>query len=263
VALRSRTDRAVSAAWILLPIVDIAIALAAFAFAFITFFQAFRDFRPPFQPSPFDSGFFLPFTGAFLFVQVVQIVVAASFAYLIYLLVRRRNEHFARQNRLMNSLISTIREVQVKKGISVEINLSSADRTMRETQFEEGEKSAVLWAILVFLIGIPVLGLVGVIALLYVFYFLGRDWRRHEQREDLYFQDVERACSPLGIAFTLRRLERIPNRSFALYLIATIFTLGIFGIYWLYTLIVDPNNHFRTHVGFEDGLVGGLASALA
>ncbi|MEM0450049.1 MAG: DUF4234 domain-containing protein [Nitrososphaerota archaeon] len=56
----------------------------------------------------------------------------------------------------------------------------------------------------------------------------------------------------------MKRVESIPNRSFVLYLILSMVTLGIFGIYRTYALIRDPNIHFREQAKFEDELLGRL-----
>ena len=59
-----------------------------------------------------------------------------------------------------------------------------------------------------------------------------------------------------------RRETILPDRSFVLYLILTIITLGIFGIYWLYVLLKDPNEHFKHHILVEDRLLGQLESVV-
>ena len=59
---------------------------------------------------------------------------------------------------------------------------------------------------------------------------------------------------PAGRPFTIQRL---PERSFALYLVLTIFT-GIFVYYWLYALVKDPNEHFKYQWEFEDNLTSSL-----
>ncbi|MFQ5950797.1 MAG: DUF4234 domain-containing protein, partial [Candidatus Geothermarchaeales archaeon] len=62
---------------------------------------------------------------------------------------------------------------------------------------------------------------------------------------------------------TLRRDRPMPERSVVLYLVLSIVTLGIFGIYWLYTLIDDPNLHFRHHIHTEDDALGALSGAIS
>ena len=83
-----------------------------------------------------------------------------------------------------------------------------------------------------------------------------KDFYRHERREDGFWEDISKIFGNLEVSFTPpRRMNPIPNRSFILYLILSIITLGIFGIYWLYVLIKDPNEHFKHHVQVDEQLL--------
>jgi hypothetical protein len=182
----------------------------------------------------------------------------------------------------MAVLLSALRALGQQPSASSESQLVTADQTRQQMASEERQRRGLVWAILVAIGIIPVsgtilsipselaspdwlsylgiLGLVSSIVTLYVFYFLGRDFRRHERREDFFYQDVERAAATLGVPFALRRYERMPDRSFALYLVLTLVTAGVFGIYWLYTLISDPNRHVRTQATYENQLLEALGS---
>jgi hypothetical protein len=86
-----------------------------------------------------------------------------------------------------------------------------------------------------------------------------RDFYKHERREDGFWEDISKVLDKCGIKFSVpRRMEPLPDRSFALYLILTILTMGLFGIYWLYVLLKDPNLHFRYHMQVEDQLLSAL-----
>ena len=175
-----------------------------------------------------------------------------SIAILRYKLVKRRNTHFKRQQFLFEDVTSAVRTIAEKKGVDVEAGLSSCNRTVREARAEETEKGAVLWAILSAII---------FFAEWYVSYFLMKDFYKHERREDGFWDDLSKVIDKCGVTFSLpRRTEIIPNRSFVLYLILTIITLGLFGIYWLYVLLKDPNEHFKYHIQAEDELLSALES---
>ncbi len=121
---------------------------------------------------------------------------------------------------------------------------------MREVKAEETEKGAMLWAILSAFV-FP--------ALWYVWYFLTKDFYKHERREDGFWEDMSRILDKSGIKFVVpRRVEPVPERNFVLYLILTIMTVGLFGIYWLYILLKDPNQHFMYHGQIEDQLLSTL-----
>jgi len=65
----------------------------------------------------------------------------------------------------------------------------------------------------------------------------------------------------LGINFSVpRRTEAMPDRSSVLYLILTIITAGLFGIYWVYVLLKDPIEHFKYHIQAESQLLSALES---
>jgi hypothetical protein len=88
-----------------------------------------------------------------------------------------------------------------------------------------------------------------------------KDFYKHERREDGFWEDLSRTLDKIGVTFSVpRRIETTPNRSFILYLILTIITVGLFGIYWLYVLLKDPNEHFKYHVQIEDQLLSTLES---
>ena len=172
-----------------------------------------------------------------------------------YKLVKRRNTHFKRQLFLFEDSIGVVRTIAEKKGVDVEVWLSSFDRALREARAEETEKGAVLWAIL------SAIPWIGTLAEWYVNYFLMKDFYKHERGEDGFWDDVSKVLDKCGVTVSLpRRTKVTPDRSFVLYLILSIITLGLFGIYWLYVLLNDPNEHFKYHVQVEDGLLSALES---
>jgi len=169
-----------------------------------------------------------------------------------YKLVKRRNTHFKRQVFLFEDTVAAVKAIATKKGVDVEVGLASCERTVREAKAEETEKSAVLWAILSAFI---------FLAEWYINYFLMKDFYKHERREDGFWEDLSKTLDKCGITFSVsRRTEATPNRSFVLYLIVTIITMGLFGIYWLYVLLKDPNEHFKYHMQIEDQLLSTLES---
>jgi hypothetical protein len=88
-----------------------------------------------------------------------------------------------------------------------------------------------------------------------------KDFYKHERREDGFWEDIGKVLDKCDIKFSApRRTEILPNRSFVLYLILNIITAGLFGIYWLYVLLKDPNEHFKYHIQIEDELLSTLES---
>ncbi len=257
--MRASTDASMTVWWVgvyLIPIIAGITWTVIFVAALISYAISLAEMSsiptvlPPFPFTPLLSA-----ATAGLYIAII--VSFILFIILTYRLVKRRNYHFRRQILLFEDITSAIRKVTAKKAVDAEFDLGSLDRTLREIKAEEteSEKSAMLWAILT-----PLNGL----ALLYVWYFLMKDFNKHERREDAFWAETRRVLDKAGIKFDVpARTEQLPERSFALYLILTIITVGLFGIYWLYALLIDPNTHFRYHTKIEDQMLPILESGLA
>ncbi len=244
--LRAQTDRQVSVAWILLPIFVILIATVAIAAIFLRVLSTVSDLTASTPPSQISLA---PIFGGLAIIVGVFVIAGVLNLYFFYMLIRRRNQHFPRQQRFFSDLVTFLRGAALRKNVNVDPMLGSMENNLRQTQLEETEKSAILWVILML---VPY---VNFIAFLYVYYFLTTDFYKHERWEDGMLSDAERALAPMGIQFIFHRNDPIPHRSFILYLIISIITLGIFGLYWEYVLIKDPNNHFVNHAVYEPQMI--------
>ncbi|NIR87395.1 DUF4234 domain-containing protein [Candidatus Bathyarchaeota archaeon] len=251
IRMRGESDPMMSTAWILVYLIPIFTAITGILVIFYAVFVAVT--APLIEPGETIA---LPLLAGLTFlVLLLAIIGFIVFIILTYKLVKRRNTHFKRQIFLTEDVVTAVKTIAAKKGIDVEVGLSSVERTVREAKAEETEKGAVLWAILT---AVPY---VGSLAQWYVYYFLMKDSYKHERREDGFWEDLSKTLDKCGITFSVpRRTVTLPNRSFVLYLILTIITLGLFGIYWLYVLLKDPNEHFKYHAQIEDQLLSTLES---
>jgi len=257
VRMRDETDRQVSTLWIILPFAVLGLLVATFLISIITFLATFSELPTPRITNVIFPGNVGPLDGLAALggtLWIASIVVSIIFIYLTYILIKRRNRHFARQHRFYEDLAMVLKEIAARRGANVDAPLSSMDRTLRDMKMEEGQKSAALWAIL------TIIPFIDIIASLYVLYFLTKDFFKHERREDSLLEDVSRSIASLNLGFDPRRTEAVPERNYVLYVILTILTLGIFGIYWWYTLIKDPNVHFKNHIAFENKLLSALSA---
>jgi len=253
IRMRAESDPLMSKAWLLVYLIPI---LAIILGVLVAVFWVIAIATAPMLPVP--SGpigpelIVAPFV---IWIALLYLLVIVGFIVsivLIYKLVKRRNTHFKRQQFLFEDIVSALRAIAKKKEVNVEVEVSSCERTVREVKAEETEKGAVLWAILSAII---------ILAHWYVNYFLMKDFYKHERREDGFWEDVKSVLNKMDVTFSLpRRTEVMPDRSFVLYLILTIITLGLFGIYWLYILLKDPNEHFNYHIQVEDELLSALES---
>ena len=243
---REEADNVMSAAWAIVPLLPVVAILLFLPFMVLSMMMGMGAGAVEAIP----VGAIAPLLSLIVIVPAFIIAGAILSIVLLYKLIKRRNTHFSRVHFLFDDLPNLIRDEATKKNVDVEIPLSSYERTLREVKEEEERKGAVLWAILSAVTGI---------AAFYVYYFLMRDVYKHERGEDALLEDAGRCFTSVDIELpSMRREEPMPNRSFILYLILTFITLGIFGIYWNYVLIKDPNEHFKHHRLMEDQLLQTL-----
>ena len=253
IRMREESDRQLSNVWLLLYILPIIIGIVSAAYTIVSLLSFISSIDPsvttyPYLYDSFAGEFVLSWTVLGLS-SLINFVVAIVLA---YMLVNRRSTHFKRQKFLSEDLIVTIVSLAKKNDIEVEALLSPVEISVREANAEETEKSAILWAVLSAFVPF---------VQLYVYYFLLKDFYRHERREDGFWEDLGRTLKKLGVNFSVpRRTEAMPNRSFVLYLILTIITMGLFGVYWIYVLLKDPNEHFKYHIEAESQLLSALES---
>jgi hypothetical protein len=104
---------------------------------------------------------------------------------------------------------------------------------------------------------IPLILLIAVgelLAMLYMFYFLGKQMYEHDERWLVFEQNAKSVMTKLRWPQIVRmRQSRLEKREFAIYLIVSIFVFP-FVLYWWYALIKDPNTHFTSQWEFEDRL---------
>ncbi|MFB0500403.1 MAG: DUF4234 domain-containing protein [Candidatus Hadarchaeaceae archaeon] len=235
--MRGETDKVLSPLWAFVPLLFFAAAASIAVLGFLIW-----RWEIPAQITLVHAAFIAV-------IALVGIIGALSLLILIYRLIKRRNEHFKRHQLLEQDVVRVLASSTERKRAKIEDKLASVERSTREAGLSEKEQPAFLWAILCFFI--PFVAL-------YVAYFLMRDFYRHEKREDFFLEDLEKTVEPIVALEIPRRFHSIPDRNLILYLVLTILTVGIFGIYWLYSLIVDPNNHFNHQVAWEDKLLSSL-----
>lgn len=169
--------------------------------------------------------------------------------YVLYKLLDRREQHFERMASLREHLIGLLEEAVAGSGGPGglereldELKVLDLDATGRDRY---GDKTPVLWL---------VLGLLTGVTNFYVYYFLNDDFQAHEVSEQAFMLKASSLMEKLGMAWEVPLAETIPQRGFVKYLLLTIVTLGLFGVYWWYTLITDANRHFADHLAWEPRL---------
>jgi len=246
---RLESDKQMSGAWAIVPLLPIIVGVVVFVVVFAAIFSAIGSVGSPGTTTTGTSALGAALVGSIFLLYFLYFVVLVLVAVLIFKLVSRRNTHFNRQILLQEDLISMAKEIAAKKGVDVSILINNMDRNVREARLEETEKNATLYALLY--------GFVW----LYTAYFLMKDFFKHERREDLFINDMLRTFNALGVPINFPyRNPPIPDRSFALYFVLTLITGSIFGVYWVYVLVTDPNNHFRQQMLMEDTIMAQFSS---
>lgn len=253
IKMQKETDRQMSTLWVLVFLLPIIIGIISSIYSFVLLVDIISsiDLTSPYNIS--YNNFVTELETILIAVGFTYFVNVAVSLILTFLLVNRRFKHFKRQKILSEDIIEAIDSLAKTKQTEIEVNLLSLERITIESNAEKIDKNAILWAILSAFI--PFIQL-------YVYYFLMKDYYRHEIREDNFWMDTSRELNKIGVNFSLpQRKEPIPNRSFVLYLTLTIITSGLFSVYWIYILIKDPNEHFKYHIKSENQLITALEHA--
>ena len=258
-----------SLAWITVPLLRVLSVAIFFVIFFAIIFSAIIA-RASGTAASVDIATIL---GLLVAYAVSAFIISVVNALLLYRLVKRRNAHFMRELFLYEDLARVAREAAAKKGIDASVSLNNLERLKRDSSIDERVRDPVLWsAILVFAAGATIpsftsisgfngIAIVSIFAEYYVYYFLMKEWFRHERREDYFLYEFSRIMAALGVNVAPPvRAQHIPDRSFVVYLILTIFTVGFYGVYWVYVLLSDPNNHFRYQAMVEDAVVAQLSA---
>lgn len=201
-------------------------------------------FMPNFQtvpPTPPDVWILGPMLGILVVGVLTGLIIIAV---LLFKLVERRNEHFKRSRTLREGLLKLLEEHEGKTSSRI-ANLRSIHSDLNAS---EDTKSPGLYAILSVLVPFVVL---------YVMYFLTKDIGEHDRRERIFFRNFTDVSEDIGVTVVYPEWKKAPDRSAGLYVVLTL-AIGIFAIYWLWTLIKDPHKHFDSHRILEDHLSSAM-----
>lgn len=175
--------------------------------------------------------------------------------YVFYKLMERRDMHLARVANMVNTSVPLLEEKAAGGGKTEAIGqeLAQLEMVQRQMYEQSRERGAVLWLILAIVTGVA--AFIG-------FYFIMDDLAKHDQLEAQYFTLMSQALAKLGLSSQASQAApNMPDRNFALYLVLSLVTCGIFYFYWLYVLVDDGNSHVEAQVQWEDFIYSSLAAA--
>jgi preprotein translocase subunit YajC len=159
---------------------------------------------------------------------------------MIYFLIKRRNAHFSRQEKLETLTLSKLRRLKEEKQRHYD----------GESDFTKNEKpifirNAQVWALSTILI----------VPAFYVFYFLNSDLQKHEEHEHALLIEALSLAKDIGLELNLNGFAVTKKFALNRYLVLTIVTLGFAALYWLYRVFNDYNIHFKQQWKLEDELL--------
>jgi len=160
---------------------------------------------------------------------------------MIYYMIKRRNTHFSRQEKLETLILSKLGKMG-----SPEKSVSNSSKTMNYKL----SRNAKAWTLLTLLI----------IPAFYVFYSLKSDLQKHEEHEHDFLDEIIALEKDSGIPLSIQSYATTPSFRMDRYLILSVVTFGLAAAYWLYRIFNDYNNHFKMQWIVEDELLNFLKS---
>ena len=249
---RVSTDRPTSTAWLVLPAIQIVLQYSVIIFVF---YSAFRALTQILKDLPLTQVQLLPF-GQPYYTLVSYLVLAGLMAFL-YHLIQRRNEHFTREHAWRTSSGSWRYGRRASRTGSMSSERGSCPRRglWKRLGARRPGRDPMVWSVSTFFVGVLIL---------FVYYFLMKDFFRHEEREDRFLRQLSFVASAIGVSLSLpSRVTPLPNRSFAVYAVLTVVTFYAYWMYWNYRLILDQNRHLVSEWDLEDGLLTSIEGNLA
>jgi hypothetical protein len=158
---------------------------------------------------------------------------------MIYYLIKRRNAHFQRQEKLQTMILNKLRK---------EKNGEKSTSTSEKRENWISSRNALGWTALSIL----------VVPAFYVFYFLKNDLAKHGEQEHDFLVELIALAKDSGVPLNIHGFIATKSFPTGKYLVLSVVTLGLATAYWLYRIFNDYNSHFKMQWKIEDELLGFL-----
>lgn len=152
---------------------------------------------------------------------------------MIYYSIKRRNKHFARQEKLETLILNKLRNKPEK----ITPDFSKTKKLP--------SRNAGAWTLATLLI----------VPGFYLFYALKRDLQKHEEHEHEFLTEIIAYSKVSKINLNIQSYGTTPSFPKSKYIFLTLATLGLAAAYWLYRIFNDYNNHFKMQWIIEDELL--------
>lgn len=233
VMMRGTSDLIISKLWSLAPLLVLSTLFAVFILII--------GISLSYDRTPFIVGAL-----ALVFLVVSFIIFSLLVIYPLYLMIKRRTEHFKRDHILMKGLIEYLSLRGPEENIDLTQEISTLNLIMFEAYQSEDEKSPMMYSLITLVV--PVVGF------FYVLYFLMRDIYTHDKRLAAFMENSQRGFDKLGYVIVIPTWKTLNERNFVMYLCLSL-VFPPFAIYWIYGLIDDYNKHFKNQWIFEDQIM--------
>jgi hypothetical protein len=178
--------------------------------------------------------------------------------YTFYQLMRRDRDHNLRRIELLDAAAAFAWERTEANGLGDELRpaferIGAQMGRLRQltTEFRE----PALWVV----IAIFARGLAELIG----YVFIDGDLVRHDYAEGAIEAELSAIYARLGSSITPPDPSRLKQRhNYVGRALATLFTCGIYGLWWTYDVMVDGNRHFEHNWTWEDDLARSVQSLM-
>jgi len=174
--------------------------------------------------------------------------------YVLYQLVRRMRDHNARRFELFDATLAVAWEEAGRRGLQEELTPSfqRAGAHMDVLRRMTGDfRDPVIWMLLSIIAG----GIVHIVA----FVLLDQDLVKHDRAEVGVEYELSLIFGRFGQTVPAPDQGRVKGENnYVGRIIAVIFSLGIYFLWWFYNQMNDPNRHFEVNWRQEDALVAAV-----
>ena len=182
---------------------------------------------------------------------LLSIITCGIYGYfIVYKLVQRRDDHFKRMAAVADASIRQLRAKAAGREEEIQGELAQLEGIKNQMLMMASERGAVIWLLICLFTGI---------GFFILYYLLMEDYAQHDVVEAQFFTVMSVALAKLGLAGQAAQAPRtVPDREFVAFLLLSLVTCGIYGIYWMYVMIKDFNDHFMAQSAWEDFIAAAL-----
>jgi len=244
---RTETDRRMSYAWMIIPILPLAAGIAIVSSFLGILVSTLPKLSTISQTNAQNT--LTPVVGGLLALYGFAVIVFFGVLFLgavsFYYMIDRRNRHFSRQQLLFSTLHKYLSTKAPQSQSVAQVGFLAEDSSS-----QEGSRPAGLWTLL-FMFVTPIIGLI-------LSYCLTQDLHKHDQLQSKFQAALPPALAEVGYGQQNLPAYKARGGDPVLFIILSVITGGLFWVYWYFTLLRDYNGHFADQARFEDQLLSVL-----